>query len=207
MGQGSSNPLPEAEAQAIEQETGFTRSQIVRLHKRFKNLDRKKRGYLEREDFLSISELNMNPLGDRIVDAFFVESVNHPDPNYRVYNAADDNRITFPQFVRVLSYFRPVDLEEPEQGSNSRINKLRFAFSMYDLNKNNYITREEFKFILNSMVGTSITAEQLDNIAERTIKEADLDNDDRISFREFCRVRFSFLLNKRSIAGDGEGEH
>jgi len=35
------------------------------------------------------------------------------------------------------------------------------AFSMYDLNKNNYITRDEFKFILNMMVGSNITPDQV----------------------------------------------
>lgn len=38
---------------------------------------------------------------------------------------------------------------------------LLVAFSMYDLNKNNYITREEFKFILNMMVGSNITTDQV----------------------------------------------
>ena len=32
---------------------------------------------------------------------------------------------------------------------------------MYDLNKNGFITREEFKVILNSMVGANITSEQV----------------------------------------------
>ena len=31
---------------------------------------------------------------------------------------------------------------------------------MYDLNKNGYITRDEFKFILNMMVGSNITPDQ-----------------------------------------------
>jgi calcineurin B family protein 1 len=44
------------------------------LYSRFLNLDRQSRGYLDREDFLRIPELAINPLGDRIVDAFFTES-------------------------------------------------------------------------------------------------------------------------------------
>jgi len=32
---------------------------------------------------------------------------------------------------------------------------------MYDLNKNGYITRDEFKFILNMMVGSNITPDQV----------------------------------------------
>lgn len=39
--------------------------------------------------------------------------------------------------------------------------KLIVAFSMYDLNKNGFITRDEFKVILNMMVGANITAEQV----------------------------------------------
>lgn len=35
------------------------------------------------------------------------------------------------------------------------------AFTMYDLNKNGYITRDEFKVILNMMVGANITPEQV----------------------------------------------
>uniref|UniRef100_A0A915EL06 EF-hand domain-containing protein n=1 Tax=Ditylenchus dipsaci TaxID=166011 RepID=A0A915EL06_9BILA len=80
---------------------------------------------------------------------------------------------------------------------NSREEKLKFAFSMYDLNKNGYITRDEFKFILNMMVGSNITPDQsvghndtfcFDSIADRTITEADADKDGRISFEEFCKA-------------------
>ena len=55
---------------------GFTRSQIERLYARFSSLDKQGRGFLAREDFLRIPELAINPLGDRIVHAFFFESRN-----------------------------------------------------------------------------------------------------------------------------------
>ncbi|KAI6237073.1 putative translation initiation factor eIF-1A [Aphelenchoides besseyi] len=187
MGNGNSLMLQDEEITEIAQETGFSKNQIVRLYSRFLNLDRQGRGYLDREDFLRIPELAINPLGDRIVDAFFTESVNHSNSTQRLYSEYDDNRINFRQFVRVLAHFRPTDKTKPD-GINSRENKLRFAFSMYDLNKNNYITREEFKFILNMMVGKNITSEQLDSIADRTISEADLDQDEKISFEEFCKA-------------------
>lgn len=35
---------------------------------------------------------------------------------------------------------------------------------------------------------------KLESIADRTITEADIDNDGKISFDEFCRVIFNFLL-------------
>lgn len=89
MGQGSSLMLQDEEIMEIAEETGcksilwdfsnyfplsVSKNQIVRLYSRFLNLDRQSRGYLDREDFLRIPELAINPLGDRIVDAFFTES-------------------------------------------------------------------------------------------------------------------------------------
>lgn len=38
------------------------------------------------------------------------------------------------------------------------------------------------------MVGSNITADQLDHIAERTMDEADVDKDGIISFGEFCKA-------------------
>lgn len=46
-------------------------SQIERLYSRFTSLDKGDNGCLSREDFLRIPELAINPLGDRIVHAFF----------------------------------------------------------------------------------------------------------------------------------------
>jgi calcineurin B family protein 1 len=43
---------------------------------RFSSLDKAGKGHLTREDFLRIPELAINPLGDRIVHAFFYESKN-----------------------------------------------------------------------------------------------------------------------------------
>ncbi|CAD5222755.1 unnamed protein product [Bursaphelenchus okinawaensis] len=180
--------LQDEEITEIADETGFSKNQIVRLYSRFLSLDRQGRGYLDREDFLRIPELAINPLGDRIVDAFFTESINHPELTNRAYHDTEaESKINFRQFVRVLAHFRPANKSQND-GINSRQNKLRFAFSMYDLNKNNYITKEEFKFILNMMVGSNITPDQLDSIADRTITEADTDKDGRISFEEFCKA-------------------
>ena len=43
---------------------------------RFTSLDKSGKGHLTREDFLRIPELAINPLGDRIVHAFFYERKN-----------------------------------------------------------------------------------------------------------------------------------
>lgn len=59
------------------------------------------------------------------------------------------------------------------------------AFKLYDLDNDNFISKEELLAILHMMVGANISEEQLTSIAERTILEADLDKDQKISFDEF----------------------
>ena len=41
------------------------------MYIRFQKLDVDKKDFLEREDLLSLPELNVNPLSDRIIHAFF----------------------------------------------------------------------------------------------------------------------------------------
>ncbi|GMS80080.1 hypothetical protein PENTCL1PPCAC_2255 [Pristionchus entomophagus] len=178
MGNNSSLMLRDEEIDVITNETEFNRNQIVRLYSRFLSLDKKGQGFLEREDLMNVPELAVNPLGDRIVDAFFTLSGDELE---------SEKRLNFRQFVRVLAFFQPIDRTK-KNSLNGRKDKLKFAFIMYDLNKNGCITREEFKVILNSMVGANITTDQLDKIADRTIEEADVDHDGRISFQEFCKA-------------------
>ncbi|XP_047470849.1 calcineurin B homologous protein 1-like isoform X2 [Penaeus chinensis] len=146
-------------------------SQIERLYSRFTSLDKGDNGCLSREDFLRIPELAINPLGDRIVHAFFKES--------------EGDRVNFCQFVRVLAHFRPIKRTQDNK-LNAREEKLRFAFKMYDLDDDDRISREELLAVLHMMVGENISDEQLNSIAERTILEADRDGDQMISFEEFC---------------------
>ena len=60
---------------------------------------------------------------------------------------------------------------------------------MYDLDGDNFISKEEVLAVLTMMVGTNnISKEQLSSISERTIKEADGNKDKMISFDEFCKA-------------------
>uniref|UniRef100_A0A0K0ER03 Calcineurin B homologous protein 1 n=1 Tax=Strongyloides stercoralis TaxID=6248 RepID=A0A0K0ER03_STRER len=176
MGNSKSTPkLSTIELKSICDETGFNKAQVNRLYQRFQALDVSQTGTLTKDDFNSIPELSINPLGDRIIDAFFRDK------------GEREEHITFKDFVTVMAHFRPV-LGKKNDGINSRREKLRFSFSMFDLNKNGFITREEFKVILNMMVGNNITTDQLECIADRTITEADTNNDGKISFEEFCKA-------------------
>merc|ERR1712203_650326 len=169
--------LQQEEIEEITAETGFTKQQIERLYARFSSLDKQSHGYLTREDFLRIPELAINPLGDRIVHAFFYESKN-----------TDEEKVDFKDFVRVLAHFRPIKKNAEKNKLNTRMEKLHFAFRMYDLDGDDKISKEELLAVLTMMVGSNISTEQLISIAERTIMEADMDKDDLISFEEFAKV-------------------
>uniref|UniRef100_A0A8C5WM31 Calcineurin like EF-hand protein 1 n=1 Tax=Leptobrachium leishanense TaxID=445787 RepID=A0A8C5WM31_9ANUR len=132
-----------------------------------------------REDFQRIPELAINPLGDRIINAFFIEG---------------EDQVNFRGFMRTLAHFRPIEDNEKSKDVsnseplNSRNNKLLFAFRLYDLDKDDKISRDELLQVLRMMVGVNISDDQLGSIADRTIQEADQDGDSAISFSEFVKV-------------------
>ncbi|XP_022097354.1 calcineurin B homologous protein 1-like [Acanthaster planci] len=176
MGSRTSSLLQAEEIEEIQKETGFSKRQIVRLYSRFTSLDKSDNGALSREDLLRIPELAINPLGDRIIHAFFMDN--------------PESKINFRQFMRTLSLFRPIKSrdKDAENPCNSRDNKLKFAFRMYDLDSSGTVTREELLVILQMMVGSNITEEQLGSIADRTIAEADEDNSGAISYENFAKA-------------------
>uniref|UniRef100_A0A0N5AHF8 EF-hand domain-containing protein n=1 Tax=Syphacia muris TaxID=451379 RepID=A0A0N5AHF8_9BILA len=151
------------------------------LHDRFVSLAKKldketNEQFMDHEDFENIRELQMNPLGSRIIDAFFADAA-----------VGDRQRLYFRDFVKVLSHFRPINTAKPHPW-NSRDSKLLFAFTMYDLNKSGTITRDEFRTILMMMIGKDVPSEQLNEIAERTMQEADQNQDGNITFEEFKKA-------------------
>uniref|UniRef100_A0A3B4UND9 Calcineurin-like EF-hand protein 2 n=1 Tax=Seriola dumerili TaxID=41447 RepID=A0A3B4UND9_SERDU len=126
-------------------------------------------------DFEALRELAMNPIGDRIIGAFF---------------SPGQERVDFPSFVQVLAHFRPTDTNRTRGGTqqepaNSSTRKLKFAFQLYDQDRDGKISRAELLEVLRAMLGLQVTEEQLQSIAERAIQEADLDKDNAISFDEF----------------------
>merc|ERR1712130_380250 len=152
----------------------FICKQIETLHTRFLRLDKYGKGHLTREDFLRIPELALNPLGDRIVHAFCT-----------LDNTSGEDKVDFRGFLRLLARFQPTGRGGCQKRLHSRAEKFKFAFSMYDLDGDGCISKEELLAVLTMMVGTNVTSTQLVSIAERMLLETDLDKDGFISFDEF----------------------
>lgn len=183
MGSNSTCLLQKEDIDSISAETGFTSKQIKRLYSRFTSLDKNGTGYLTREDFSRIPELHINPLRDRIIDVLI------QDNGY-------EGKVNFRQFANVFSTLRrssAKDKNESNQNgssqiSNSKENKLKFLFSIYDRDKDDKISKDELLSILKMLVGSNLPEEQLNSIAERTIAELGSDEEMFITFKQFCNT-------------------
>jgi len=96
---------------------------------------------------LSVPELKENPLVKRVVDVF------------------DDDlsgEVDFKEFVLGLAHFAVVQEQEIDR-------KLRFAFRIYDIDRDGYISNGELFEVLKMMVGKNLNDNQLQQIVDKTI--------------------------------------
>lgn len=135
------------------------------LYHQFLKLDTNGNGFLEKEEILSIPKLKENPIAHRVLELFDTDG---------------DGIISFTEFVTGLSIF---------SSKGNRAKKLKFAFDLYDIDKDGYISNGELFAVLSMMIGeTSITQEQLQQVVDKTIRDSDSDEDGKLSFMEFSRV-------------------
>ena len=87
--------------------------------------------------------------------------------------------VDFQEFVSGLSAF---------SSKGNKEEKLRFAFKVYDIDRDGYISNGELFIVLKMMVGSNLKDQQLQQIVDKTIMEADLDRDGKISFDEFTKM-------------------
>ena len=96
----------------------FTPAEMKKLYKSFKRMDKDKSGDLDIEEFLSLPELNQNPLVRRVV---------------MIFDKNKDGSISFEEFITGLSSLY----------SNDEEAKLKFAFKVYDIDGDGYISNGE----------------------------------------------------------------
>jgi len=144
-------------------ETQFSEDELRRLGKRFNKLDIDKSGTISTEEFMSLPELQQNPLVKRVIDLFDTDG---------------NGEIDFKEFVHGLSQFSVKGADKES--------KLRFAFRVYDIDQDGFISNGELFQVLKMMVGTNLKDTQLQQIVDKTIIIADKDGDGKISFEEFC---------------------
>ena len=108
--------------------------------------------------------------------------------------------VDFQEFVSGLSAF---------SSKGNKEEKLHFAFKVYDIDRDGYISNGELFIVLKMMVGNNLKDMQLQQIVDKTIMEADKDGDGKISFEEFTSmvehtdVSLSMTLGECTAASEG----
>ncbi|KAJ3106789.1 Calcineurin subunit B [Phlyctochytrium bullatum] len=158
MGQNSS------QLEEMVSSSNFTADEVQRLYKRFVKLDKDGSGTIDKEEFLSIPQIANNPLAARLLS---------------VLDGDGTGDIDFKEFISGLSAF---------SSKGNKEDKLRFAFKVYDMDRDGFISNGELFLVLKMMVGNNLRDNQLQQIVDKTIMEADTDMDGKISFEEFTKM-------------------
>mmetsp|Transcript_22570 Transcript_22570/g.38721 ORF Transcript_22570/g.38721 Transcript_22570/m.38721 type:complete len:179 (-) Transcript_22570:400-936(-) len=160
-GQGA---LKKEEVDLLIEASHFTQKEIKRFFRRFKLLDIDGSGDISVSEFLSVPELASNPLVLRIIS---------------IIDTDHSETVNFKEFVQALSIFSVhADKED----------KLKFAFKIYDVDEDGYISNGELFTVLKLMVGDNLNDTQLQQVVDKTIIEADKDRDGKLSFEEFKEI-------------------
>lgn len=96
-----------------------------------------------------------------------------------IFDEDGGGNVDFQEFVSGLSAF---------SSKGNKEQKLAFAFKVYDIDRDGYISNGELFIVLKMMVGSNLKDQQLQQIVDKTIMEADLDKDGKISFEEFKKM-------------------
>ncbi|KAI8825595.1 uncharacterized protein EV422DRAFT_513460 [Fimicolochytrium jonesii] len=144
--------------------THFTAEEIQRLYKRFAKLDKNGSGTLTKEEFLALPQVAANPLAQRLL---------------AVFDRDGNGDVNFKEFILGLSAFST---------KGNREEKLKFAFKIYDMDRDGFISNGELFLVLKMMVGNNLRDQQLQQIVDKTIMEADTNGDGKVDFAEFLKM-------------------
>mmetsp|Transcript_36379 Transcript_36379/g.67226 ORF Transcript_36379/g.67226 Transcript_36379/m.67226 type:complete len:181 (-) Transcript_36379:230-772(-) len=176
---GNQTSLSEKQIEEMKGLTSFSEEDVKKLFKRFRKLDKDHTGGLNVEKFLAIPNLEHNPLVKRVVDTF------------------DDDKngvIDFQEFIKNISIFASKQTEGKDE------EKTKFAFRMYDVNNDGFISNGDLFTILKIMVGSNLTDTQLQQLVDRTILQGDKDKDGKLSYTEFvAMVKSTNIGEKLSV--------
>ncbi|TFB05438.1 hypothetical protein CCMA1212_002465 [Trichoderma ghanense] len=155
------------------------REEVDRLRKRFMKLDKDNSGTIERDEFLSLPQISSNPLATRSPTNTGQIYVTANNSMIAIFDEDGGGDVDFQEFVSGLSAF---------SSKGNKEQKLQFAFKVYDIDRDGYISNGELFIVLKMMVGSNLKDQQLQQIVDKTIMEADLDKDGKISFEEFTKM-------------------
>lgn len=148
--------------------TFFTKEELDRLRKRFQKIDTDNSGCIEKEEFMSIPGVKDNPLAMRIMDVLDLDR---------------NGLLSFDEFINGLSIF--ISGGKSKRQGSTKNEKLMFAFKIFDIDNDGFISNGELFVVLKMMIGDNLSNENLQDLVDRAIMDVDVENDQMISFEEF----------------------
>eukprot|EP00795_Rhopilema_esculentum_P007548 gene7548-13333_t len=167
---GSHSQFTEEELKEYQELTFFTQKEILHCHKRFNSLDpdavrEDRNAKLPMRKIMNLDELKVNPFRDRIC---------------KVFSTSRDGDMTFEDFLDMMSTFSE---------SAPKSYKVEYAFRIYDFNEDDYIDEMDLKIVIRRLCGEQkLSDDSINTIIRKTMEEADLDDDNKLSFPEFEHV-------------------
>lgn len=161
------------EMDAYEELTFFSRSDILKVYERFKTLAKEKtvdqNVRLDEEEICRLPELKVNPFKDRIC---------------KIFSSSNDGSMSFEDFLDMMSVF---------SDNAPRSLKAEYAFKIYDFDEDNLISSKDLVEIIQRITtvessSDSLSDEEMQQLIDNIFEEADLDDDDHLSFQEFEHV-------------------
>ena len=136
-------------------------NEIQALFARFRALDRRHKGYIGADELLSVPELAINPLAQRLVQLL--------------------GACNFKDFVALLSAFSTRASREGE--GEGREAALRLMFSVHDVDGDGVISRADLLTVARARAGTTLSDEQLAELIDRALPPAA----PPLDFAAFCQ--------------------
>jgi len=124
---------------------------------------------------MSLPELQQNPLVQRVIE---------------IFDQDGNGEVDFREFIEGVSQFSV-------KGDKSL--KLKFAFKIYDIDKDGFISNGELFTVLKMMVGNNLKDSQLQQIVDKTIVYADKNGDGKIDYEEFAAVVEGLDIHKKMV--------
>ncbi|KAJ8033686.1 Calcium and integrin-binding protein 1 [Holothuria leucospilota] len=167
---GSHSVFNKSELEEYQELTYFSKKEILHCYKRFLLLDPEKvrsdkMARLDMETILQLPELKVNPFNDRIC---------------RVFSSEEDGSMNFEDFLDMASVF---------SDAAPKSVKAEYAFRIYDFDEDDYIKSSDLQELITRLTGEQkLKDTEMQQLINDILKEADLDDDDALSFAEFEHV-------------------
>lgn len=178
MGGAYQSRLTSDEIDELSSRTNFTHQQLETLYRRFKKIDRTRRGQIGRNEFYLIPEFAMNPISTRL---------------FLLFDEAGLDDVTFDKFTQVIKTFST---------QSSPHEKLEALFFLFDVDKDGKISENDLISIMKLLIGDNIKESLLIAICRQSMRAHYYQvNDVQASVRDSTPFEIS-LDEFRRIIGD-----